>query len=161
MDSNWRSLFTGLDLRGWQTNPATASRWRVQGEHIALLPGTANPENILWTDSDFGDAEFVVDCRSTKPAPGQEPSIPCVFFRTDGAKMKELKLKGAKPEVYQRFIVHVKGGEVTVMTDGQPTQKMTFETGASSRGPLGLGDDGGGSEFMNLYVGSSAGGQGH
>jgi hypothetical protein len=161
MDSNWRSLFTGLDLRGWQTNSATASRWRVEGEHIALQPGTANPENILWTDSEFGDAEFVVDCRSTKPAPGQEPSIPCVFFRTEGGKTKQLKLKGAKPEAYQRFIIRVRGGEVTVMTDGQPTQKVTLETGASSRGPLGLGDDGGGSEFKNLYVGSSAGGQGH
>jgi hypothetical protein len=25
VDSNWRSLFTGLDLRGWQTNSATAN----------------------------------------------------------------------------------------------------------------------------------------
>src|SRR5215469_5024920 len=33
-DQHWRSLFTGLDLRGWRTNSATAPRCRVDAEHI-------------------------------------------------------------------------------------------------------------------------------
>src|SRR6266487_2852364 len=66
VDCNWRSLFTGLDLRGWRTNSATASRWRVDGEHIVLLSGTPSPEAILWTEAEVGDGQFVLDCRSAK-----------------------------------------------------------------------------------------------
>src|SRR5581483_5915558 len=61
-DLNWRSLFTGLDLRGWRTNSAPAARWLVEGERLILRPG--NHEDILWTDTEFGDANFILDCRS-------------------------------------------------------------------------------------------------
>ena len=157
LDRNWRSLFTGLDLRGWRTNSATASRWRVDGEHIVLLPGTPSPETILWTEAEFGDAEFVLDCRSAKPSPGQELSIPRIYFPTGPGKMQDLKLEGVKPEAYQRFFISVKGREVRLKTDGQPTQHLTLEPGAPVRRPLGLGDNDSGAEFMNLYVGSSEG----
>src|ERR1041384_8713123 len=63
VDVGFRSLFTGLDLRGWKTNAATAPRWQVGGNHIVLNAGEASPDAVLWTEKDFGDAEFVLDCR--------------------------------------------------------------------------------------------------
>jgi hypothetical protein len=151
MDGNWRSLFTGLDLRGWRTNSATASRWHVEGEHIFLRAGTPSPETTLWTDAEFGDMEFFVDCRVAKPAPGQELSVPRICF---GKGLGEgLKLEGVKPETYQRFLISVKGREVTVKTEGQPTQHLTLGADVPARRPLGLGDNGLGAEFMNIYAG--------
>jgi len=32
VDLGWRTIFTGLDLRGWKTNAATAARWGASGE---------------------------------------------------------------------------------------------------------------------------------
>lgn len=150
VDSNWCSLFTGLDLRGWRTNSATARRWHVEGERLALSPGA--PESILWTDNEFGDANFIVDCRTAKSASGQESSSPRIFFSTGSGKNESLKLEGVKPGVYQRFYISLRGREVTVTAEGRPTQHVTLAASAPERRPLGLGDDGLGAEFMNIYT---------
>ena len=151
-DSNWRSLFTGLDLRGWRMNSATATRWHVEGEQITLRPGPA--ECILWTDNEFGDANFILDCRSAKSASAQELSPPRIFFSTGSGKSEDLKLDGVKPGAYQRFYISVRGREVTVTSEGRPTQHLTLEASAPERRPLGLGDYGAGAEFMNIYTGN-------
>jgi hypothetical protein len=70
VDVGFRPIFTGVDLRGWKTNAAIASRWRVSGERLSLKEGEANPKATLWTEKDYGDAEFVLDCRPSKPAEG-------------------------------------------------------------------------------------------
>src|SRR3954469_24094495 len=56
LDLGWRPLFTGLDLRGWKTNAATAARWRASGERLTLRDGQPSSESTLWTDQTFGDA---------------------------------------------------------------------------------------------------------
>jgi hypothetical protein len=71
LDLGWRAIFTGLDLRGWKTNAVTASRWQGGGGRITLKAGEPNPEAVLWTEKEFGDAEFVLDCRVAKPAEGK------------------------------------------------------------------------------------------
>jgi len=146
-DLGWRAIFTGLDLRGWKTNAATASRWRVSGERLSLKEGAGdNKESDLWTENDFGDAELVLDCRPAKPAAGKELVTPVVFWR--GA---EVKLDGATPDTYHRFTIAVKGQQMTVKRDGQETQRLTLLSNVS-RGAVGLRDAGGAAEFMNLYV---------
>jgi 3-keto-disaccharide hydrolase len=144
-ESNWHSLFTGLDLRGWRTNSATVARWRVEGERLVLRPG--NEEAILWTDTEFGDANFIVDCRSaTLESPAR------VFFSAGSAGGSvALKLEGAKPATYQRFHISVRGREVAVTTDGRPMQHLTLEPSLARRS-LGLSDSGAGAEFMNIYT---------
>src|SRR6185369_16656351 len=59
VDQGWRTLFTGLDLRGWKTNSATVARWQAGGGRIALRAGEAKSEAMLHTQKDFCDAEFV------------------------------------------------------------------------------------------------------
>src|SRR5437773_1187016 len=49
LDAGWRSLFTGLDLRGWKTNAGTAARWQVSGERISLKASDAGAAATLWT----------------------------------------------------------------------------------------------------------------
>jgi len=152
VDLGWRTIFTGLDLRGWKTNAATVSRWQAGGGRISLKGGEANTEAVLWTEKDFGDAEFVLDCRQAKPAGGKELAPPMVELRGGGAKSTAIKLEGAMPGSYQRLIITVKGREVAVKRDDQEVQRVTLPANTPARGAFGLSDTGGAIEFMNLGV---------
>jgi hypothetical protein len=147
-DVGFRTIFTGLDLRGWKTNVATASRWSVGGGQIALKPGTAKPDAILWTENEYGDAEFLLDCTADKPADGKP--APTVALRLRG--IGRVKLEGASAGGFQRFIVTVKGTEVTVKRNDQEIQRQTLSPVVPPRGPMGLIDTGAGLHFMNLYA---------
>ena len=152
VDLKWRALFTGLDLRGWKTNALTASRWRASGERIALQEGPGNEKSTLWSEKEFGDAEFVLDCRPAKPAVGKEPATASVQLRGVNGKGAEVTLEGTVPGSYQRFIITTKGREVTVKRDDKETQRLTLPADIAARGALGLRDAGGSLEFMNLYA---------
>jgi len=150
LDQGWRTIFTGLDLRGWKTNASTASRWRPGGERLALREGEASAATTLWTGMEFGDAEFVLDCRPAKPAADKKLALPSVQCR--GAEGAEVPLEGATAGNSQRFIITVTGREVIVKRNGKETQRVTLSADAPARGAFGLRDTGGAVEFMNLYA---------
>ena len=152
VDLGWRALFTGLDLRGWKTNADTVARWQVNGERISLKDGDASVAATLWTEKDFGDAEFVLDCRPAKSAAGKEPATPSVQLRARDGKGVEVKLAGVTPGTYQRFILTIKGREITVKRDDKEVQRLTVPSDVPARGLLGLQDNAGAMDFMNLYV---------
>ena len=152
VDVGFLTLFTGLDLRGWKTNAATASRWRVSGERLLLKGGEANEEATLWTERLFGSAEFVLDCRLKKPEVGKDSVTPLVQLRSLGVKGVEVKLLGAKPDTYQRFAIKLEGRELSVKCNGQETQRLTLPSIIAVRGAFGLSATGNAAEFMNLYV---------
>jgi hypothetical protein len=152
LDLGWRPIFTGLDLRGWRTNSATASRWQAGGGRIALKGGEADAAATFWTDMEFGDAEFVLDCRPAKPADGKSAVVPTIELRGVDGKGSAVKLEGATPGSYQRFIITVKGREVTVKRNNQETQRLALPASVSPRGACGLRDVGGSVDFMNLCV---------
>lgn len=146
-DNGLRSLFTGLDLRGWKTNEATAPRWIVRGEHLVLRGGTANPKATLWSEKEFGDAEFVFDCRPSKPAAGQAKTPPILMVRG-----VELKLTEAISGSFRRYSVTVQQGEIIIRRGEQELQRTPLPAGAPARGSFGLRDVGAGMELMNLYA---------
>ena len=152
LDLGWRPLFTGLDSRGWRTNAATVARWQAGGGRIALKSGEADAAATLWMEKDFGDAEFVLDCRPAKPADGKSAAVPTIELRGAGGKGTEVKLEGATPGNYQRYIITVKGREVTVKRNDQEIQRFKLPADVSASGAFGLHDTGGAVEFMNLCV---------
>ncbi len=149
-DAGWRSLFTGLDLRGWLTNAATAGRWSVRGERLALKAGPHVTGGTLWTQQQFGDAEFILDCRLAKAAEGATPVIPEVRVR--GRTGPALKLSGAGPDKFSRFVITVQGRELTVKRGDREIQRLELPSDAPTRGFFGLSDSAGAAEFMNLYA---------
>jgi len=151
-DLGWRTIFTGLDLRGWKTNAATASRWQAGGGRIALRAGEVKPDAVLWTAENFSDAEFVLDCRPAKPAEGKELPTPMVELRGMDGRATTVKLEGATPGDYQRYIITVKGREMSVKRNEQEIQRVTLPADSPMHGAIGLRDTGGAVEFMNLYV---------
>ena len=146
-DLGWHRLFTGLDLRGWKTNADTAERWEISGERLMLRPGTASVANTLWSTQEFGDAEFVLDCRPARTEDSQQASVPAIEIAGT-----EVKLTEAEPGQEQRFIITVKGREVTIKRNDKETQRLTLPADAPRRSALGLRDTGAAATFMNLYV---------
>ena len=146
-DTGLRPMFTGLDLRGWKTNAATAQRWEVRAERLNLRGGGANPDATLWSEKNYGDAEFVFDCRPAKPAAGKQMTPPAVVVRG-----VEVQLTDAPADKYQRYIISVKEGDLMVKRGDKETQRVTLPATAKARGALGLRDTGGAVEWMNLYA---------
>ena len=146
-DTGLRTVFTGLDLRGWKTNAATFQRWGARGERISLRAGEANPDATLWSEKDYGDAEFVFDCRPSKPAEGKTVTTPTVVVRG-----VEVTLTDAVAGNYQRYSITVKGREVVVKRGDKESQRVPLSATAKARAPIGLRDNGDGMELMNLYA---------
>ena len=145
-DTGLRTMFTGLDLRGWRTNAATERRWSAGGGHIGLRAGPADPEATLWSEKSYRDAEFVFDCRPSKPAEGKTMIPPVVMVRD-----VEVKLSDAAAGNYQRYSITMKGGEIVVKRGGKESQRLNLPADAKATGSFGLKDDGAAMDFMNLY----------
>lgn len=152
LDNGLRTLFTGLDLRGWNTNAAAATRWQASDNRLVFKGGHVGSESTLWTERQFGDAEFVLDCRPEKAAEGREAVLPTVHLRPVNGRSTELRLVSATPGNYQRFTVTVKGREVVVKRNDQEVQRLSLPADAPTRGAFGLDSTGGAVEFMNLYA---------
>src|SRR5712671_3969190 len=147
VDLGWRSLFTGLDLRGWKTNAAIVQRWGVRGERLSLRAGEANPDATLWSEKDYGDAEFVFDCRPSKPDEGKPMTPPAIVVRG-----VEVRLADASFGNYQRYSVTAMRSEIVVKRGETESQRVTLPAGAKARRPFGLRDNGAAMELMNLYA---------
>ncbi len=146
-DIGLRAIFTGLDLRGWKTNAATDQRWGVRGERLSLRPGEANPDATLWSEKEYGDAEFVFDCRPAKPPEGKSVTPPSVVVRGVAVNLAD-----ASAGSYQRYSVTAKGGEIVVKRGEKESQRVPIPASANARKPFGLRDNGTGMELMNLYA---------
>lgn len=152
LDPGWRTLFTGLDLRGWQTNAATASRWQVIGGRIALKPDPPGGRTTLWTEASFGNAEFLLDCRPAKSEDGRVAALPSVWWGGVAGHGTEIRLLEATPGEYQRYLIAIRDRELTVRCGDRVMERRTLPQDAPQRGKLGLGDHGHALEFTNLYV---------
>ena len=152
MDLGWRTLFTGTDLRGWTTNIDGLSRWDSEGQRINLRERAGSGRVALWTEEEFGDAEFVLDCRAAKAAAGTETPTASIQLRGRNNKGIEVKLDGLAPGAYQRFVITVKGADVAVMRNDKETQRLTLPADGPKRGAFGLVDTGNALQFMNLYA---------
>jgi hypothetical protein len=143
-DEGFRTIFTGLDLRGWAANAQTATRWKVEGERLHLKAGEPSETATLRTTKDYGDAEFILDVRSPKGSKNPLPAA--VEFRGI-----QILLGALKPGEYQRYRITARGNDVTV-SKGDYLQKNSVPAGAPARSPFGLRATGTALEFMNLYA---------
>ena len=152
MDLGWKSLFDGLDLRGWTTNAATASRWQVTGERLSLRDGTTDPAATLWTVSSFGDAEFILDVHPPAAVPGAEMSPLFVQLRGHSQSAGDIPLPGAESGRYQRYTITVRGRDVAVRRGEEAAVHRTLPAEVPNSGAFGLRATSGTLEFMNLYA---------
>ncbi len=148
LDPGWRSLFNGLDLRGWKTNAATSPRWEVALERLALKASAADAAATLWTAAEFGAAEFVIDYQAPKAAtPESPPPGASLLFR--GATVA---LTGGEAGKFARFIVTVQDRRLLVRREGQPATEIALPANAPARSSLGLVAGAHAGTFMNLHA---------
>lgn len=150
-DNGLRTIFTGLDLRGWRTNEATAVRWQAGGNRLVLKAGEAIPGATLWNEKSFAEVEWVLDCRVEKPAEGQSPVVPALKVQIARNFEREIKLTGAGGG-YQRFTLRVQGRELSLRRGDQVIETNAIPAVAWGRKAIGLSDTGGRVDFMNLYA---------
>lgn len=60
----FRSLYTGVDLKGWKVEPGHVGNWQAQDWKL-VYNGRARHKS-LWTEESFGDFELIVDWRLPK-----------------------------------------------------------------------------------------------
>ena len=152
----FRPLYTGLDLRGWKTT--TPDRWQPSDWRLVLKGGEAG--QLLWTEAEFGDCEFMVDVKVS----GKSPIDFALLLRgkdSAGATISlgELMPRGAvgaqegiKWGAWNRVVVIVKGRDVILSINGREIRRQKLSADAPNRGAIGLVDIGTGMEFGNLFV---------
>ena len=142
VDPGWRALFNALDLRGWRTSAATEAAWAVGGGRITARAG-AGPEAALTTSGDLGAAEFIVDYQPPKAGPAEAVVL---------VRGHPVRLTGAEPGKFSRFIVTVAAGKVRVAREGGAVAEVALPAGLPARGPFALVPATAGGVFTNLHA---------
>jgi len=62
-DQGFRSLYNGLDLRGWKNAPGHEGHWRAKDWVLDYDGKSEAKDKHLWTEKDFGDFILIVDWR--------------------------------------------------------------------------------------------------
>lgn len=141
-DLGWRSLYNGVDLRGWKADEELKAQWKPRDWQIACT----NDAGTLWCESAFADCEFVVDCQ-TKAADGTTPPPAVVFVENVRVPLV------VKPGAWVRNVITVRGNDVTVKANDRPPSTTTLPAGGRPQRAFGLsGPRGSTAAFGNIFV---------
>jgi hypothetical protein len=160
---DFRPLFTGLDLSGWEAGADTPKHWQPR-DWMLHTDGQGGP---LATAKEFGDAEFIIDFRYPKGGGGTGPgeivlrdgrgadvkvSIAdgrCAVTAPKGTESRALP--GLKPAgEWNRLQASLQGDSLRLSLNGQPAVE-TGIAGARAAGALVLRPVGA-VDFGNLFV---------
>jgi 3-keto-disaccharide hydrolase len=134
VDRGLKCLFTGLDLTGWKADAEAKKHWKMSDGVL----NTDGQNSILWSDNSYRDLELVCDFRNKAN----------LHIRGDANSL--ILLDGDKG--WNRAIVSVKGGRLTVSINGKlATDNMELK-GATGNGPIGLAGRNEATQFRNLFV---------
>jgi hypothetical protein len=139
LDLGWRTLYNGVDLRGWTT--PTPERWQPKDWVLALKDGDGRPGAPLRCTEALQDFELVVDSR----VPDRNKVVPAVLIRG-----VNLELPPSPAGRWVRDVITVRGNTATVTREG--TAPRTVELPAGQAPAIALPDLGRAVEFGNLYL---------
>ena len=148
-------LYTGVDLRGWQTNAAVAQAWKVS-DWILKCPGTSDAPPLV-SAREFGDGVFVVDWRWTdKAKPGEWMKLVRLRARDLSEELKGAVKADANAEKpagqWNRAIFTLRGNRLTVSVNGKLVADALTLTGIPPRGRLMLMPPAVPADLANLFV---------
>ena len=76
LDEGFTSLYSGLDLRGWRSDPGHAGHWRARDSILDYDGQSTAKDKDLWTEKDYGDFVLIADWRLPgKPMPRQRAVV--------------------------------------------------------------------------------------
>jgi hypothetical protein len=138
VDEGYKSLFNGLDLKGWKTIDGA---WKVGGGVLKCV-GEAD----IMTEVKFGDCELVFDWR--RPAKSDSQGCVALF---EGMHNFFEPLPGAKPGTWNRGVVTFKNGGFQTRVEGGKPSAWGWPMLAHSYDRIGF-QAAEGLEIMNVFV---------
>ncbi len=143
-DHGWRSLYNGVDLRGWQVKGDLEQQWQPADWRLKAAAGAG----VLRTTETWTDFELVVDVRA--PRKVKHPRLAAGIELTTAEGISRVPLM-VRPGDWTRNEVTVRGNEATMKVLERPPQTTTLA--GAVKGPIGLsGNAGDPVEFGNLYI---------
>jgi hypothetical protein len=119
-DRGYRSLYTGLNLRGWEPSDVEKSPWEV-GDWILAFPGADSPEHAaLSTTEKFGEFGFLFDMR---PGDDFESLEIRLTDRQHGIKIVPGDARWAEQfrgDNWNRWEGTLRDGQLTLVLNDQP-----------------------------------------
>jgi len=76
LDQGFKSIYNGLDLRGWRADSGHAGHWKPSNWTLKYDGKSQAKDKNLWTEKEYGDFEMICDWRLTgKPQRTARPVI--------------------------------------------------------------------------------------
>jgi hypothetical protein len=154
-DQGFVSLYTGLDLTGWQASPASAwvsDDWIIK-HAIGGGGGGGEKSSLLMSQREYADFELMVDWRVPqtslvgRTSVNRPPSAP--------NRVRALVRPTADADTpageWHRTVMRVAGDRVTTTLDGRTVIDDEKQSGLPPRGSIALGADGA-AEFANVFI---------
>jgi hypothetical protein len=75
-DEGFTSLYSGLDLRGWRSDPGHAGHWRAHDSVLEYDGKSTAKDKDLWSEKSYGDFILIADWMLPgKPSPRPRPVV--------------------------------------------------------------------------------------
>ncbi len=154
-DQGFVSLYTGLDLTGWQASPAgawVADDWIIKHAIGGGGSGGEKP-SLLVSEREYADFELMVDWRlpQTSPAERTSANLPPSAPTRVRALVRPVADGDTPAGEWHRTVVRVAGDRVTTTLDGRRVIDDEKQSGLPPRGSVALGADGA-AEFANVFI---------
>lgn len=145
-DEGWRSLYNGVDLRGWRADDELKKQW--SGSSGKLL---SNPHaGALYSKDQWGDFKLIVDARPPRGIAQPRKSASLALQTENGEIRIPLIVRAGD---WTRNEVTVHGREVAVKAYEREPRVTPLPPGIPARRSIGLaGSTTHAVEFMNIYI---------
>jgi hypothetical protein len=134
----FRSLYNGLDLRGWKQEPGHRGHWQAKNWILDYDGKSEAKDKNLWSEQEFGNFTLIVDWR----LPGETTTEQVPVILRDGSQ--------ATDEEGKPFTVAVEdaGDSGIYIRGSEKNHSLSSSVGSGSSAPLG-----GGPQSSGLQVG--------
>jgi hypothetical protein len=141
---DFTTVFTGLNLDGWDVGADQKSHWKVDPiQNMLTYDGKVEEGGHIITPRKYGDFEMILDVRLPKDASK-------TFLALRGNDRLNADLTKGEPGKWNRFTITCKGGTVTTRLGKKVLSEVTDKEFAQ-KAPIQLGAHGPAS-FCNLFL---------
>jgi hypothetical protein len=153
-DEGFRSLYSGVDLRGWQSGAESSPAWQVKDWTLEARAGEGLQP--LVAEGEFGDGVLVFDWRWTDARqPGKWTQLLELRGKPLGSFLSAAAAETAEIEVpagrWNRGIVRIRGNRVSVEVNGRELGTAGLLEGILASGTLALNPAGVPAQIANLF----------
>jgi len=153
------SLYTGIDLAGWTGDDGYKDHWKADDWKLRYDGEKQAAESKIRTEKKYGDFELVVDWRfPPKPdnglaGPSNAPRYGVIQISAPTHLNIPLQIRpGKQADRWNRSIITVKQGHVTIHENDMPARESDLPAGAVAA-PIGLlGAAGDSIEFASIFI---------